>query len=219
MELWVADVDDGTTTRLLAADDAHDWTPTWSPDGQTIAFSSTRGHANPDDVIGCDLWLVDADGTNPRFLYDGGGQDEDPVYSPDSQTIYFMSTRASGPCDVQLWKIDVALGASSAQPILDDMGTPVCGEDPSASRDPAYLYYAGNTGDARNRFSRVNVITGQNTGFGGTIEPFVGRAGTQFVHVDWIDGIQGGGNLMISDIDGTFVQFVTASGRDFFPRW
>ena len=58
--------------------------PAWSPDGKTIAFGR-------DD--GASLWLIDADGNNPRRLDTGSpacaGAGE-PDWSPDGQWIAFV---------------------------------------------------------------------------------------------------------------------------------
>jgi hypothetical protein len=39
-----------------------------------------------------DLWVVDADGTEPRRLTSGGANDDHPSWSPDSTTIAFART-------------------------------------------------------------------------------------------------------------------------------
>ncbi len=67
---------------------------TWSPDGDKIAFSSNRTD-NPDGNTNSDIWVVDADlgekevgltqvTTNP-------GSDHSPAWSPDGQTITYIT--------------------------------------------------------------------------------------------------------------------------------
>ena len=62
--------------------------PVWSPDGSQIAFASSR------DGLG-GIWLMDADGSNPRKLLPAGYGDASPTWSPDGRRIAFM--RLVGP--------------------------------------------------------------------------------------------------------------------------
>lgn len=80
---------DGSEQRLLLAGFARNLA--WSPDGTMIAF---EGGARLDDRLGNggDIWIVNADGSDPRNLtntpdfYDAG-----PAWSPDSTAIVFSS--------------------------------------------------------------------------------------------------------------------------------
>jgi len=56
-DIWVIDVASGRATNLMPGDDPWlDETPSWSADGRTIVFQSTRsGHF--------ELWRVNADGS------------------------------------------------------------------------------------------------------------------------------------------------------------
>ncbi len=55
--------------------------PIWSPDGSQIAFSRW------DDPRG--IWVVDADGTNERRLFDWPRETRYPSWSPDGEQIVF----------------------------------------------------------------------------------------------------------------------------------
>ena len=52
---------DGSDQRQLTDNSGQDFFPSWSPDGQTIVFSSDRSGA-------VELYLMDADGGNQRPL-------------------------------------------------------------------------------------------------------------------------------------------------------
>ncbi|WP_326538379.1 TolB family protein [Pseudorhodoferax sp.] len=60
-------------------------TPAWSPDGGRIAFASNRSGGD------FTLWVMDADGRNPRELTPAGQQaDVFPSWSPDGRTLAFQ---------------------------------------------------------------------------------------------------------------------------------
>ena len=66
-----------------------DVTPAWSPDGSQIAFASNR------DGSDFKLWVMNADGSNPRPLTPPGAYaDVFPTWSPDGRLIAFQ--RRSG---------------------------------------------------------------------------------------------------------------------------
>lgn len=64
------------------------FTPRWSPDGQTLAYSAwNRGGYR-------DVWLLDvASGERTRITYDRA-IDRGPVFSPDGKRLYFASDRS-----------------------------------------------------------------------------------------------------------------------------
>ena len=61
----------------MTDDPAADGLPTWSPDGETIAFVSNRGGEWA-------LWAMNADGSNQRLLFELGGSIDGEV-SVDAQ--------------------------------------------------------------------------------------------------------------------------------------
>jgi len=73
-----------------------DFNPAFSPDGQSIAFSRQVEFTLRFDVqtnvvgpFGADLYVMDADGTNPRRLSKPGALSGSPAWSPDGGTIYY----------------------------------------------------------------------------------------------------------------------------------
>jgi Tol biopolymer transport system component len=85
--IWVRDIDRGSRHELSEvppeSNGRDDFNPTWSPDGKTIAFDRT----NPPG-----LWLMDANGSNPRRLETTSRacpRAYQPDWSPDGQWIVF----------------------------------------------------------------------------------------------------------------------------------
>ncbi|MCU0487226.1 MAG: hypothetical protein MUC85_14065, partial [Anaerolineales bacterium] len=75
---------------LLAGDASENYAPTWSPDGQSIAFQSTLGSQLSD------LWIMDRlGGSLQRVLYtEGDYWSRAPSFSPDGQWLAFVSNQA-----------------------------------------------------------------------------------------------------------------------------
>src|SRR5437764_5401517 len=70
--------------RVLISDNAVNGS--WSPDGRTILFESSR-NGDPD------MWSIHADGSSPRELTFTIGVHEDGSWSPDGAEIAFESGR------------------------------------------------------------------------------------------------------------------------------
>ena len=88
---------DGSGLRTLTT--ALDSNPVWSPDGLRIAF--TRRGANYND----DIHVMNADGSRPRNLTPGAGDEWPPVWSPDGQRIAFVRN-VGGKGDVYVMNAD-----------------------------------------------------------------------------------------------------------------
>ena len=87
---------DGSDETRLTEDDANDFDPSWSPDGEKIAFASFRDGSNNQEI-----YVMNADGTDQTRLTDNDDAlDREPSWSPDGEKIAFVSDRdATGDVD------------------------------------------------------------------------------------------------------------------------
>jgi len=104
----------------------------YSPDGRRIAFQSDR----VGDVA--EVWLADADGSNPLRLTSGPGRRQSaPRWSPNGRSIAFDSQAQDGHFGV--WTIGV--DGSGLRQVTHD---PADEKTPSWSRDGRLLYFESN---------------------------------------------------------------------------
>ncbi|MCG3207490.1 MAG: Protein TolB [Anaerolineae bacterium] len=80
LDIQLVDLANGQTIPLTGAAKIKDWSPRWSPDGQTLAFLSERsGWA--------EVWLIGRDGQNLRQLTHLGLDVADIAWSPDGARL------------------------------------------------------------------------------------------------------------------------------------
>lgn len=104
--LWILDLRDGSQTEFMPVAEGQD-RPSWSPDGNEIAFGS-KG----------DLWVKGvAPGSEAVNLTETAGSTEErPVWSPDGNTLYYNRKTGAGSRD--LYKMSPVSPGSEQQPIL-----------------------------------------------------------------------------------------------------
>ena len=90
--IWVVDVATGRATQITSGDDWNDTDPQWSPDGRRIAFVSDRTGRAFDEGHNTDVWVIDANGGPLTKISDHETGDSQPRWSPDGQTIAFVSS-------------------------------------------------------------------------------------------------------------------------------
>lgn len=77
--------------------------PAMSPDGQTLLFHSNRSGRQA-------IWMADADGSDPKLLYQGDKDPGTPKWSPDGKRIVFAMTPADAtdPNESEIYLMDAA---------------------------------------------------------------------------------------------------------------
>ncbi len=132
--IWVCD-SDGNNPRLLFDGGPYlTGSPRWSPDGRWIAFDSRSQNAgtgtNPD------IFVISAEGGEPRRVTADPGEDVAPSWSRDGRWIYFGSARSGV---FEIWKAPTA-GGRAVQ--VTRQG----GFEAFESPDGSYLYYLKRRG-------------------------------------------------------------------------
>jgi dipeptidyl aminopeptidase/acylaminoacyl peptidase len=85
--IWVAPLDGSEDVRQFTSGARMDHSPRWSPDGRWLAFVSNRD--GEDEKAHGELYVLPADGGEPRRLTDGDQGVESIAWSSDSSRIAF----------------------------------------------------------------------------------------------------------------------------------
>ncbi|GLC24247.1 S9 family peptidase [Roseisolibacter agri] len=149
--LWILDVAERKARELVQGDFSVG-DPQWSPDGRQLAYVVTPT-PKADDGSKSDVWVVAADGSaQPRKLTDNPGSDASPRWSPDGQSIAFL-TRAGTSADVGMLRLAVMPAAGGASRVVTAPDFAYQPSDPSWSRDGRTLRFEANTRTTGNVFT------------------------------------------------------------------
>ena len=91
-DIYVMNADGTNPINLTQSVERPESVSSWSPDGKQIAFRSAKVF-KWDILFHSDIWVMDADGANPRNLTNHHAQDSSPDWSPDGMQIAFHSDR------------------------------------------------------------------------------------------------------------------------------
>ena len=136
-EIYVMDVDGGNEQRLTE-NRKNDWEPSWSPDGERIAFASDR----KGDLQNFEIYVIDADGGNEQRLTENRIIDRNPSWSPDSKRIAFASYKPGDWESLEIYVMDTDGG--NLQRLTNN---------PNADVGPAWLNSPFSVSPAGKRFT------------------------------------------------------------------
>ena len=118
----------GEPTRLTSWS-APEVQPSWSPDGQQLAYVANRG-------VGNDIYLIAISGGDPIALTNDGSNDRFPSWSPDGTRIAFESNRNG---DFEIWTM--AADGTDAVNLSDDLSND---RYPAWSRDGSRIAFSSD---------------------------------------------------------------------------
>ncbi|MFT4623826.1 MAG: imidazolonepropionase-like amidohydrolase/Tol biopolymer transport system component [Myxococcota bacterium] len=139
----------GGEARALTEGMAWDMQPVFSPDGSKIAFTSDRSG-------GDNLWVMDADGSNPAAVTDESFQlFNGPEWHPDGDALvgrkHFTGSRSLGAGEMWMVRLDGGSGLQLTERPNDQLDL----NEPVFSPDGRYLYYSRDaTGGASFRYNK-----------------------------------------------------------------
>jgi Tol biopolymer transport system component/imidazolonepropionase-like amidohydrolase len=154
-DLYTLPIEGGTATRIMGGL-SFESQPRWSPDGKTIAFLTDRTGVE-------NLWLADADGSNPRAVSKDTRTNDrpqimvSPAWTPDGEYIIVSKSRPPEPGTFSLFMYHrdggsgVRIGpAPPTPPGPDAQGPPPPPAQnkmgAAVSPDGRFVYYAQRNG-------------------------------------------------------------------------
>jgi Tol biopolymer transport system component len=194
--IYVANAD-GSDERMVLSGSVLDMNPSFSPDGQSILFTSRR-HGS------ADIFRVRGDGSRLERLTDHAAFDDQAVMSPDGRRVAFVSSR-SGQADV--WILD--LTSKRLTNLTDHPGGDY---RPAWSPDGRWIAFTSDRDSAGARAATPLSANSQGFSAPQSTELYLIRAdGSRVRRFTDGDGSVGGPTW---STDGTRLAFYEASARD-----
>jgi Tol biopolymer transport system component/imidazolonepropionase-like amidohydrolase len=234
-DLWRVPISGGDATRLSTGM-SWDHQPRFSPDGETILFTSDRGG-------GTNLWTMNADGSDLRAFTDAGEKDTNcGAYSPDGEWVIAKRrlTDASSIGATELWMYHRTGGSGlqiTKKSDIPEVSEPVFHPDGRFvyfSARPSRFSYDRNVHQGIYQIRRFDRLTGEvstvTSRWGGAARPsispdgelltFVSRDGLETVLV--VHDLQSGAERVLlrgleHDLQESFAWAGVYPGMDFTP--
>ncbi|HEY7112979.1 MAG TPA: amidohydrolase family protein [Thermoanaerobaculia bacterium] len=179
----------GGAAKALTRGPAYDTQPRFSPDGKTIAFTTDRSGIE-------NIWLIDADGRNPRPLT----EEKDSyvraaAWTPDGTYLIARKEdgKRAGIPPVELWMYNRYGGGGVKLTSSDEISNAA---GAVASRDGRFVFFAARArrfsytpdlSDGLWQIQRLDRVTGEvfpvTSGFGGAVRPALSPDGKTLVFV------------------------------------
>jgi Tol biopolymer transport system component len=151
--VYISLVGKGTPLRLSPEDDSADG-PSWSPDGQSIAFQHRPGKSETSDIA-----VMPALG-GPAHRVAHGIFPSDPRWSPDGKFLVFAQRDGSGFSSIYV----AAAAGGDPRRLIDPPASGKADAEPSISPDGRQLVFSRINGDFDTDLYLADFHEGQSTG-------------------------------------------------------
>jgi dipeptidyl aminopeptidase/acylaminoacyl peptidase len=206
--IYAMDAEGGNVVRLTT-EETNDFAGPWSPDGQRIAFTWFS-------LTTSDIWVMNADGSNPVNLTDTPQIDEGfPAWSPDGQRLAY-TTRRDGNNEIYVMNADGSNPARLTDNPADDFA-------PSWSPDGSRIAFVSDRDNSPGVYDVYLMdadgaaVTRLTTSVGSTYTPAWSPAGTRIAFRSDRDDSS---DVYVINIDGTGLQDLTNDPAfDWAPSW
>ncbi len=205
-QLWVQDLSGGRA--VLPTPSGYVSSPSFSPDGNWIAFSSRSARA-----VDSDIYVAAPDGSGARNVTNHPGIDTSPAWSPTSRQIAFVSDRSGTP---QIWTMDA--DGTNARRLVNEGGH--C-DSPSWSPDGRFIVYSWQAPrQYKHDIFVAEAATGRvyqlTSGRGSNEAPDWSPDGR---HIVFQSDRTGSNQVFIMNADGKNLKQITAYGINGSPSW
>jgi dipeptidyl aminopeptidase/acylaminoacyl peptidase len=209
LEVYSMDAD-GTGQTDLTNNPDSDSTPTWSPNGRTIAFSTDRD-------VNDEIYVMNSEGTNPvNLTNNSAASDTSPAWSGDAQKLAFTSDR-DGTFNLEIYSMNAD---GSAQTRLTNTADSVL--DTGAAWSPGAQRIAFTS--TRDGNSEIYVMNADGTGQTNLTNNTATDSGADWSpdgqKIAFASRRDGNAEIYVMNADGTNpTRLTTNSTSDFSPAW
>ena len=207
-DIFIQRIYEGTPPQSPAhgTDRIHNFLPAWSPDGTKIAFMTNRDGNQ-------EIYVMDANGSNPRRITRHPGIDATPTWSPAGNQIGFTSDRSGSP---QIYIVD-ADGLSQPQRITtDESWADRATWAPAPNNEIAYAARSGPGFDIKVYDVATRQTRTLTNGEGSNESPAFSPTGR---HIAFASTRLGNQQIFVVGRDGNGLRQVTKEGNNFTPNW